>query len=378
MAEHKRRRFALLLFCIGSLGCLGWYTVAGGESVAQSLSSASAKQVEFPPADLQSVTSTPSSGSVSVPTRSPSSAELSPSSTRSGVESRYNAAGLTHAETDSGTALSSQEEVRLLDGSVGPRPASQMDCSFDGGSFVCGSCQTDGDCPAGQGCIANRETRRFECLPSECEEDFHCHPGSVCRVAAGSPPGPLVRRCVPSGSRGIGERCELLPSTPANACQEELICINESCAPRCNPDAPGSCPEGYTCGSSRNGPGCVPDCRRLGCESGLECVQTKEDNYQCLRLVVDECSDRKPCQDGQHCMVKWTQGRGGRFCASSCQSWKPTSCAEGYVCGRGGPTLSSCYRQCDPQDLSTCAEGWLCSTVSEDLQTWGCVPNVYN
>lgn len=52
-------------------------------------------------------------------------------------------------------------------------PASAIRCMRDGGVYTCGSCRTDGDCPPGRACLPNRETRRFECLDAECEEDVH-------------------------------------------------------------------------------------------------------------------------------------------------------------------------------------------------------------
>jgi hypothetical protein len=77
--------------------------------------------------------------------------------------------------------------------------------------------------------------------------------------------------------------------------------------------------------------------------------------------------------------VRGRAGRAGRFCASPCESWRPESCPRDFVCGVGvgASTLSACYSKCDPQDLGTCPEGWLCTTVSEDLQTWGCLPDFH-
>jgi hypothetical protein len=274
------------------------------------------------------------------------------------------------------------ETARYLDGGTGPRPSDAMNCRFDGGVFDCGSCRTSSDCPSRHACTVNRATRRFECLPDECEEDNHCFPGSVCRVVSGSPPGPVVRRCLPTGPREMGDRCDANPAAPEHACKEGLLCIDQFCATPCSLNEPRSCPEGYSCGESLNGPGCVPDCRKLGCSSGQDCVRIfkssyQKDTYQCMRLVVDECGDDKPCTDGKNCLTDGYKGRGGRFCASACQPWKVDSCSEGHVCGRGGPTGSSCYRKCNPQDLSTCPTGWLCKTVSEDLQSWGCRPDIH-
>jgi hypothetical protein len=272
-------------------------------------------------------------------------------------------------------ARAEPELAVLLDGGVGPRPATLMNCSFDGGTFRCGECMTDSDCAAGQGCVINYRKSVFECAASECEEDQHCFPGTVCRVAAGAPPGPVIRRCLLAGARGEGETCSPWPATREQACQEGLLCVHYVCGRPCALGEPGTCAEGFVCEEGSSGAACLRDCRKLGCAAGKQCAQVNEGPYQCLDLVVDECGEDRPCATGKHCMVRGLFGRAGRFCAASCQSWNPASCPEGYVCGRGGPTLSACYRRCDPNDLSTCPNGWICMTVTEDLQTWGCHPN---
>jgi len=94
------------------------------------------------------------------------------------------------------TSLPSASEERAPDG----LPVSAMRCTRTANGLDCGSCRTDGDCPPGQGCVANRETHRFECQASECEEDVHCFPGSVCRpVTTGATGATAIRRCVPEG-----------------------------------------------------------------------------------------------------------------------------------------------------------------------------------
>jgi hypothetical protein len=269
----------------------------------------------------------------------------------------------------------SEELATLLDGRKGPRPAHLMACSSDGGTFRCGACTTDSDCPAGQGCIINYGKGAFECAASECEDDSGCFPGSVCRVAAGGAPGPVIRRCLLAGARLAGESCSRWPATREEACEEGLLCINHRCGPPCKPGEPGTCPEGHTCEESPSGAACVSDCREQGCPTGKQCASLNGGVHQCLDLVVDECSDEKPCAQGENCIVRGRIGRAGRFCAAACDSWKTDSCSGEQVCGMGGPTGSACYAKCDPQDLSTCPHGWLCTTVTEDLQTWGCLPD---
>lgn len=267
--------------------------------------------------------------------------------------------------------------VRLLDGGSAALPPTAMDCSFDGG-FRCGDCTHDADCPAGQGCVANRSTRRFECVATECEDDQGCFPGTVCRTVAGSSPGPLIRRCVATGVRHAGQSCLHASAEPASACAEGLVCLASVCRAPCSDGAAQQCPAGQRCIDTQvDGKLCVPDCRAGGCDGTLQCLQVFPGAYECVQVGIDECSDDRPCAQGQDCLVRARGGRAGRFCAAACPSWKGTAaCAEGQVCGRGGPAQSACYRRCDPQDLSSCPAGWICSTVSEDKQTWGCQPDV--
>lgn len=272
------------------------------------------------------------------------------------------------------SADSAQERVVLLDGGTGIRPANMMSCPLEE-AFRCGECTTDSDCPAGRGCVINYAKGVFECADSECEEDDHCFPGSVCRVVAGGAPGPVIRRCLLTGARSGGEPCSRLPATPEEACGEGLLCVNDLCGPPCVPGSREDCPAGYVCENSPRGAACLPDCRKLGCPEGKACEQLGGGVFQCLSLVVDTCDDERPCAQGEHCITRGRKGRAGRFCSAPCEAWKPSSCSEGFVCGVGGPTLSTCYRKCDPRDLGTCPAGWLCTTVTEDLQTWGCLPD---
>jgi hypothetical protein len=269
------------------------------------------------------------------------------------------------------------DTVLLLDGGTGPRPPTAMDCTLDGG-FRCGECMHHSECPAGHACVINRRTRRFECVASECEDDQGCFPGTTCRVVATPSPQQLIRRCVPSGARAEGEFCELAPASPSDACREGLLCWDAVCRTPCTPGLSGACPSGQRCHDTRlDGALCVPDCREGGCAAGETCVQASPGSHQCVTLGVDECGEDRPCPDGQHCLVRAQRGRAGRFCAAPCKSWLGSqACPEGFVCGRGGPELSSCYRLCDSQKPDTCPPGWSCTTVSEDKQTWGCRPDI--
>ncbi|WP_342380344.1 hypothetical protein NVS55_12225 [Myxococcus stipitatus] len=306
----------------------------------------------------------------------------------SGVSMTYGNTRMHIADARSGVAWPSRDSIpgeedslarqvaTRLDESLASRPGEWLDCSLsDGGAFRCGECATDGDCPEGQGCVIDYGKGAFQCAASDCEDDSQCSDGFVCRVAAGGVPGPVIRRCLQAGVRRAGEPCSRLPASRAEACEEDLLCINHRCGVPCVPGTQGGCPEGHTCEESSAGAACLPDCRKQGCSEGEQCAPLNGGGFQCLDLVVDECSDSKPCAEGANCIVRGRAGRAGRFCAAACDSWRAGSCSAGQVCGLGGPTGSACYASCDPQDLGSCPMGWLCTTVSEDLQTWGCLPD---
>jgi hypothetical protein len=262
------------------------------------------------------------------------------------------------------------------EGAPPPRglPGAGMLCALDGGVLNCGACQSDSDCPAGAGCVANRETRRFECLPSECEEDPHCFPGHVCRPVTTGASGPVIRRCVPAGTRGEGEPCDGLFISPEGACQEGLSCHRGVCSRPCRLGDAAGCPEGYACEEGLNGPACFPDCRSRGCAGGQHCKQLNEVDYQCLAAVSGTCPET-PCGEGERCNMRLSQSSGVFWCAALCNPLREDSCPAGQVCGIGGPTLSTCYRRCDPSRPESCGDGWQCTTVTEDMTQWGCRPS---
>lgn len=254
-------------------------------------------------------------------------------------------------------------------------PVSGLRCTYAGGAFDCGGCRTDGDCPAGQGCVANRQTRRMECMSSECEEDMHCFPGFVCRAVTTGTTGPqVIRRCVPEGQRREGEHCDAEPLSPLGSCGEGLVCLAGVCGVRCRVEDPASCPAGYSCEESLNGPGCYPDCRKLGCPEGQRCKDLGGGEFQCLASVRGDCPE-SPCGEGERCNSRFPRGHGVFWCARVCNPMRADSCHEGELCGMGSATVSTCYRKCDPMDLGSCGEGWTCTSVSEDMRQWGCMPS---
>lgn len=222
--------------------------------------------------------------------------------------------------------------------------------------------------------MANRQTRRFECMSSECEEDMHCFPGFVCgQVNAGATGASIIRRCVPVGLRQRGEHCDTLPISPAGSCQEGLVCLGGICGVPCRVEDPSSCPTGYSCEDSPNGAGCYPDCRQLGCPDGQRCKLFGDGDAQCLASVRGECPE-SPCAQGERCNSRAFRGHGVFWCARPCNPLRADSCPAGQVCGMGSATVSTCYRQCDPREPDSCGEGWRCASVSEDMRQWGCYP----
>jgi hypothetical protein len=252
-------------------------------------------------------------------------------------------------------------------------PANGLRCTYDGGVFHCGDCRLDSDCPAGKGCIANRETRRFECMESECEEDAHCFPGFVCRSASRGSTGPIIRRCMPVGQRREGEPCDSSFVSTAGACQEGLICHRAVCSAPCRLEDAASCPQGYACEEAENGAACFPDCRVRGCPGGQQCKRLNNGDVQCLEQVHGECPET-PCAEGERCNMRVLRGRGVFWCARLCNPLRADSCPADQICGVGGGEFSTCYRRCDPMDLDSCGEGERCTTISEDMLQWGCMP----
>lgn len=254
-------------------------------------------------------------------------------------------------------------------------PVSAMRCTQSARGLECGVCRTDGDCPAGQGCVANRQTRRFECMASECEEDVGCQPGTVCRSVTTGATGSLVHRCVPEGVRREGESCDALAASSASACHEGLRCVNQVCSLPCALDGSVRCAPGFVCGEGLDGPGCFPDCQQRGCPEGERCSLIRDNEYQCLAKAEGDCRDT-PCAEGERCNLRLSRGRAVFWCARRCNPMLPDACASGEVCGVGSPTVSTCFRQCDPRDAQACGTGASCSTVTEDMSVFGCVPDV--
>jgi hypothetical protein len=256
-------------------------------------------------------------------------------------------------------------------------PAAATHCRWEGAVFKCGSCQSSEDCPQDQGCLINRETRRLECMASECEEDAHCFPGTTCREIKTGTSNAVIRRCTPVGERNEGESCDPDYISRSGACREGLRCLNQVCTQPCQLSEPTSCPKGHTCTDDPDGPGCVPDCDQLGCPSGQQCKHLPGGGNRCLARVTGTCPET-PCAEGERCLMDGGRSRGSFWCARVCEPLHPGSCAPGELCGWAGGTASACFRQCDPKRIDSCGEGWMCATISEDLSLWGCRPSAFD
>ncbi len=249
-------------------------------------------------------------------------------------------------------------------------PVNALRCSKEGG---CGECQTDSDCAAGKACVVHQDTRRFECMASECEGDQDCPGEEVCRAVSPGVSGPVVHQCRPAGVRGRGESCDVLFVSRAGACQRGLVCHRGVCSAPCRMEGSGACPDGFTCEEGLNGAACFPDCRAGGCAAGQVCKRLNDEDYQCLDGVEGQCPE-VACGEGERCNMRMSRGSAVFWCARRCDSFREDACPGDQVCGVGGPTESTCYRRCDPTQPEGCGAGFQCSSVTEDMSQFGCTP----
>ncbi len=198
-------------------------------------------------------------------------------------------------------------------------------------------CEKREDCEPPLGCLAFGSQGPNVCVASECETDLQCAEGLTCRVLETLGNGPRVRFCVPKGRRKEGEPCLRGASIHKNACEEGLICAG-FCGRPCQPDAPESCPMGYTCRRGPDGASCLPTCKDLSCPSGQECVELGGEVSVCASVMGQNCQ-REPCEEGALCSMAYPRLDQGRMhlkmeCVRSCGEGKPP-CAEGSLCVRG-------------------------------------------
>lgn len=218
------------------------------------------------------------------------------------------------------------------------------------------SCQKAEDCEPPLGCM-DLDWGHSICMASECQTDLQCADGFTCRAVKSRGRGPLVRTCVVRGTAKEGEPCVSTFTFEQEAvCRPGLLC-NAYCGRPCQPDTPGSCPEGSICLKGSEGPSCMPTCEGRACSEGQECVRFKDGFSVCARIWGDNCQ-RQACPEGTSCSVGYLPGRPGEVqleCTQRCGAKHPP-CPEGTFCEH-----HECRRPCDREDPGACGPKETCA-----------------
>lgn len=120
-------------------------------------------------------------------------------------------------------------------------------------------CLSNADCAEGTYCTyPDAAAERAVCTPDRCEPDG-CGPYFACRVMTG-PRGHErgARSCMLAGEQKEGQPCVERPHEQTEACLRELLCVDQVCRRPCDPAQPSSCPTGFACRDTLNGPACAP------------------------------------------------------------------------------------------------------------------------
>jgi hypothetical protein len=210
-------------------------------------------------------------------------------------------------------------------------------------------CRTSKDCEPPLVCIADERVQNYRCLTSECMTDTDCPSGFACRAASVHP---IVRLCKTLGTRSEGERCG--PDSPYKnqSCGPGLVCMRGDCGRFCRLGESGSCPRGFGCVDSPDGPACQSQCTRETCPPPKTCVRFDDELAVCGTLATSNC-DETPCPAGQVC-DRATQGMKDRLamrCLPSCGPDKP--CAPGSYC-RGNMCMRLCEKDEECGALEQC------------------------
>jgi hypothetical protein len=234
------------------------------------------------------------------------------------------------------------------------------------------NCEHSAECEAPLGCVADDRVWASYCTDSQCMTDAACPEGQVCRSVATLGEGPLVRFCVPLGTRKEGERCDDLPSTLATACGPEFLCGGRRgwCGRPCKLDMAGSCPSGFFCADVTPEPLCLPTCEVLGCPEGQQCIRTEEGVSTCAQLHGRNCQ-QSSCPENSECRVLDDMAAPGRVwmdCVQPCGENRP-ACPDDQVCYMG-----RCQRSCDPHLPGACGEGFHCKQLKPE-KPWVCRPH---
>lgn len=232
-------------------------------------------------------------------------------------------------------------------------------------------CQTDGDCEAPLRCFYNGRTERSYCADSTCLTSDDCLKGFACRVFRAENGTDIIRNCSLEGYRTEGELCEQHPSRRELGCEKGLICT-DTCGRVCRLDDSSSCPDGFICKDSDNGPTCRPTCEGRPCPEGQRCISSVLGGVgsACLKVYGMDC-ELNPCPQGFRCDINTHLRAPGKVwmeCLSDCASSEPL-CPEGRAC-----SLFQCRQACEPNGSPVCAPGFRCKRKGPD-EPWSCMPD---
>ena len=219
-------------------------------------------------------------------------------------------------------------------------------------------CGLSSECEPPLGCLMEARIRRQYCTDSQCTADAQCPEGHVCRKLATSGDGPLVRFCVPTGTRKEGEACSTLPEDRESACGPGLVCAGSArwCARPCRLNEPAGCPAGFFCANTRPEPTCLPSCAERGCPNDQFCARFDEGTSVCAEIYGPNCQ-QAPCPGERKCEVGRDPARPGKVWMECIER-----CGEGYPPCPGGLACDGwvCRTPCNPADPHPCIEGYVC------------------
>jgi hypothetical protein len=231
-------------------------------------------------------------------------------------------------------------------------------------------CEQSSDCEAPLGCLKDARVWRTYCTDSQCMTDVQCSEGLVCRSIETEGGRPLVRACIPVGTRREGEACDPLPTRQEGACGPGLLCGGRKgwCGRPCQLDKQESCSSGFFCADVAPEPLCLPTCEHTGCAHDEQCIRYSGEVSTCARVYGRNCQ-QSSCPADEKCQIlNATPGRIWMDCVRECSPEHP-NCPEGEFC-----SLLVCLRQCDSAREDECGAGFRCEQ-RKPQQAWLCRPD---
>lgn len=218
-------------------------------------------------------------------------------------------------------------------------------------------CRRSDDCDSPLVCFADVNMRGLYCTDSDCVTDAQCRDDFVCGLVS-TLNGEVLKRCLLVGDRREGESCVRFSKKYAEACARGLLC-DGWCGRPCEPEVPGSCPEGFFCPreGGPEGPSCLPSCEARGCPPGQACIRFGQGASVCSVVRGTNCQ-QLPCPEAQVCQTHTLPRRAGVVwmrCELPCSN-DGLSCPEGSVC-----RFQRCVRACGPDSPGTCGPGEKCA-----------------